>query len=179
MSAPGYTCVCKRTFAAQNHFSQHQRSCSQTKKRLSSAISSFKEFLSSRKKPRNSNNEAGLAGVARPLNRLSNSPANCLASGEASTTSQHPEVTVTPLPNPSLASVGGIAPDCEGSIFRTPPNVFGLVHQYFSSKPPPHDPEEYVTIADLSLIPGAPHVNEELCVPTASSSDSRYHPYPN
>jgi hypothetical protein len=57
------------------------------------------------------------------------------------------------------------------TVFHTPPNIFGLVHQYFSSEPPSHDPEEYVTLADLSFIPGS--------LPASSSSDSQYHPYPN
>jgi hypothetical protein len=37
--------------------------------------------------------------------------------------------------------------------FRTCPNVFGLVRQYFSSTPPSHDPEECITVADLSNMP--------------------------
>lgn len=246
MSTSSYTCVCKRTFTAQNYFSLHQRSCPQTKKCLSSAISSFKEFLSSRKKQRTSD-DAGLVGIVGSPSALSNLPASHLASHEAnaSTMSQHPEVTVTPLPDQSLAPfTGTITPDYEGveigdeedmslaqrrsrrqnrqlpkrfrdilpqppptvpqevcdvppesvghivtsdglptfgvrSIFRTPPNIFGLVRQYFSSEPPSHDPEEYVTIADLSLIPGSLQVNEESCAPASSSGDSRYYPYPN
>ncbi|KAG2737602.1 hypothetical protein P692DRAFT_20761353, partial [Suillus brevipes Sb2] len=51
MQEPGYTCLCRRTFAAQNHFTQHQRTCPQTKKRLSSAISAFKELVTRRKRP--------------------------------------------------------------------------------------------------------------------------------
>ena len=66
------------------------------------------------------------------------------------------------------------------TVFRTPPNVFGLVRQYFSSEPPSHDPEEYVTLADLSFIPGSHQANEEPHhVPAASSNDSQYYPYPN
>ncbi|KAG1770606.1 hypothetical protein EV702DRAFT_977935, partial [Suillus placidus] len=60
------------------------------------------------------------------------------------------------------------------SVFRTPPNIFGLVCQYFSATPPSHDPEEYVTTTDLSFIPMAPQ--EDLPI---LSSDTLYHPYPN
>ncbi|KAG1838513.1 hypothetical protein C8R48DRAFT_782381 [Suillus tomentosus] len=59
MSTSIYTCVCKCTFTGQNYFSQHQRSCTHTKKRLSSAISSFKEFASRRKKLRTYSAEDG------------------------------------------------------------------------------------------------------------------------
>ncbi|KAG2737177.1 hypothetical protein P692DRAFT_20883890, partial [Suillus brevipes Sb2] len=66
------------------------------------------------------------------------------------------------------------------TIFRTRPNIFGLVRQYCSSVPPSHDPEEYVALADLSLIPGSHSPTEEPCALAAPSSDSqRYHPYPN
>lgn len=61
MSTSGFACVCKRSFTAQNYLSQHQRSCSQTRKRLSSAISSFKDFFRCRKKPRISNDGVGPA----------------------------------------------------------------------------------------------------------------------
>ncbi|KAG2066725.1 hypothetical protein BDR04DRAFT_1120940 [Suillus decipiens] len=64
--------------------------------------------------------------------------------------------------------------------FHTPPNIFGLVHQYFSSAPPSHDPEEYVTMADLSFIPGSHMVSkEEHNAPVTIASDSQYYPYPN
>jgi hypothetical protein len=63
------------------------------------------------------------------------------------------------------------------SVFRTPSNIFGLVRQYFTSTPPSHDPEEYVTLTDLSFIPGNSH--EEPHLPTTSGSDAQYHPYPN
>lgn len=83
-----------------------------------------------------------------------------------------------------LASVGSlISPDRPASpvrdAFRTPPNIFGLVRQYFTSKVPSHDPEEYVSITDLSFIPGSPEAIERSHVLAASTSDSQYHPYPN
>jgi hypothetical protein len=48
----------------------------------------------------------------------------------------------------------------DSAVFRTPPNIFGVVWQYFSSKVPSHDPEEYITITDLSFIPGSPEAIE-------------------
>jgi hypothetical protein len=82
-------------------------------------------------------------------------------------------------------SIGSVVSteDCPASpvhsVFRTCLNIFGLVRQYFSSNPPLHDPEEYVTLADLSTIPGAPQVDDPPPEPLPSSSDFPYHPYPN
>jgi hypothetical protein len=64
-------------------------------------------------------------------------------------------------------------------VLRTPRNVFGLVRQYFSPEVPLHDPEKYVTIADLSFIPGSSQVDDEEHAPLAASGGSQYHPYPN
>ncbi|KAG1812690.1 hypothetical protein EV424DRAFT_1542027 [Suillus variegatus] len=65
-------------------------------------------------------------------------------------------------------------------IFCTCSNIFGLVCQYFSSTPPSHNPEEYVTLADLSFIPTSTLVTEaQPHSPFASGSESQYHPYPN
>jgi hypothetical protein len=114
MSATSYTCVCKRTFAAQFYFNHHQRSCSQTKKRLSSAISSFKELLTRRKKSRNSRDEIGPVGVAGSINIPS---ANPLPFEQASpSTTSHHEVTMASLPNLSSTPEGvGVPPTCEGA----------------------------------------------------------------
>jgi hypothetical protein len=231
MSASGYTCVCKRTFTAQNYFSQHQHSCPQRKKRLSSAISSLKEFASRRKRTRTSNDGVGFGTVNESPTQLANLPANHLVSGEVNASQQFnapvppPDPSssvggivtgdgeeiedmslarrrprrqnrqmpkrfrdVLPVPPPTVpagvrelppASVGEVITSNESSalpriVFRTTPNIFGLVRQYFSSTPPSHDPEEYVTITDLSSIPGSPPVNE-----VSNPPDSQYHPYPN
>jgi hypothetical protein len=240
MSASRYTSVCKRNFTAQNYFSQHQHSCPQTRKRLSSAISSVKELLSRRKKSRILHDKVVPSGFVESSDV---SPASDLASGEVNslTGSHHPEVPVVPV-LPSRVATGSevisdlegdqievdegdnmslaqrrprrqnrqlpmrfrdvlpqppptvplgfcqrlpepvrsiIAPEQPALPFRTPPNVFGLVRQYFSSTLPSHDPEEYVTIADLSFIPGNPDAIEERQALSASASDSQYHPYPN
>jgi hypothetical protein len=63
------------------------------------------------------------------------------------------------------------------SVFCTPSNIFRLVRQYFTSTPPSHNLEDYVTLTDLSFIPGNSH--EEPDLPTTLESDAQYHPYPN
>ncbi|KAG1832764.1 hypothetical protein EV424DRAFT_1312724 [Suillus variegatus] len=166
MSVSDFTCVCKRAFTSQNHYSQHQRSCAQTKKCLSSALSSFKDFITRKKRPR-----VSLAPDEQPVaigapNALSACHANETLGGEASQLEEP-----VSLHNPSQDSVDVLRDP--RSVFRTPPNVFGLVRQYFCAMPPSHDPEEYMTIADLSFIPEAP---QEL---HASNNHSLYHPYPN
>ncbi|KAG2737586.1 hypothetical protein P692DRAFT_20642702, partial [Suillus brevipes Sb2] len=234
MSVPDFACVCKRTFTTQNHYSQHQRSCTQTKKRLSSALSSFKDFVARRKRPHVSlaPNEPSMALESR--NVMSVCPANDHLGGEApasplssqldphNTSQDSVDILhrnfeggdgdeedmslaqrrprrqnrrlpqrfrdVLPQPPPTVPvelhdqlpqSVGHIfsSEDRPGlparPVFRTPANIFGLVRQYFCDMPPSHDPEEYMTMADLSFIPEAPQE------PSASSNDSRYHPYPN
>ncbi|KAG0692001.1 hypothetical protein DFH29DRAFT_1009630 [Suillus ampliporus] len=58
--------------------------------------------------------------------------------------------------------------------FRTARNVFGLVCQFFTSTPPSHDPEEVVTLLDISSVPVASPAD----IP-AELSDMSFHPYPN
>ncbi|KAG2097512.1 uncharacterized protein F5147DRAFT_777960 [Suillus discolor] len=203
------------------------------KKRLSSALSSFKDFVAQRKRPR-----VSLAPAEQPVaigapNALSACHANETLGGEASVSplSSLLEEPVS-LHNPSQDFVGVLRdhsfeeegggggggrdnkmedmslaqwrPRCQNrrllqrfrdvlpqppptipaevqdrpgvsarSVFHTPPNVFGLVCQYFCAMPPSHDPEEYMTIADLSFIPEAPQE------PYASNNHSLYHLYPN
>jgi hypothetical protein len=60
--------------------------------------------------------------------------------------------------------------------FRTARNVFGLVCQFFSSTPPSHDPEEVITLQDISVIPAS--TPAELSVPPEPRDISLY-PYPN
>jgi hypothetical protein len=91
--ASSYTCVCKRTFTAQNYFSQHQHSCSHTKKRLSSAISSFKQFVGRRKKPCISNDEARPVVDASPISD-SHTDHPRIHAADTSSVPQDPEVVV-------------------------------------------------------------------------------------
>lgn len=203
------------------------------------AISSFKEFVSRRKRTRTSNDGTGPGTI----DDSTNSPASLAALGEVNT-SQHLNAPIPP-PNPPCPSEGGIiAGDGEvgeieegedvslaqhrprrqnrqmpkrfrdvlpmpppivpaevhelppasvgevitsgesltlqlRDVFRMPPNIFGLVRQYFSSTPPSHNPEEYVTMTDLSFIPVSHPATEVPNPPAASSIDTQYHPYPN
>ncbi|KIK31844.1 hypothetical protein CY34DRAFT_59602, partial [Suillus luteus UH-Slu-Lm8-n1] len=175
------TCVCKRTFTAQNYLSQHQHSCTQTKKRLSSAISSFKEFANRRKKSRSSSNDDISLAQRRPRRQNRQLPKrfrDILPQPPPTVPSE-----VRELPPPSVGQVVASHENPTSpsrATFRTPPNIFGLVRQYFSSAPPSHDPEEYVTMADLSFIPGSRTISEEeYDAPVAIASDSQYYPYPN
>lgn len=60
--------------------------------------------------------------------------------------------------------------------FRTARSVFGLIRQFFSSTPPSHDPEEAVTLQDISHIPAiAPTELDALAEP----DDVSFFPYPN
>ena len=56
-------------------------------------------------------------------------------------------------------------------IFTTPPNVFGLFRRYETNELPSHDPDQHLSLQDLSNIPGS-------SVPSNSGSQSFY-PYPN
>jgi len=40
-------------------------------------------------------------------------------------------------------------------IFTTPPNVFGLFRQYETNELPSHDPDQHLSLQDLSNIPGS------------------------
>jgi hypothetical protein len=55
--------------------------------------------------------------------------------------------------------------------FRTAKNVFGLARQFFSSTPPCHNPEEVLTLQDISFIPAV--------TPGTHFDDNSYHLYPN
>jgi hypothetical protein len=214
MSVSNYVCVCKRSFTAQNYYIQHQHSCVSTKKRLSSAIASLKEFVGRRKKPRTSqevavhvhdvappealmalpipspNPSGGVGSDDHGVGTLDGGEGMCLA--QRRTRRQNCQLPlrfrdVLPQPPPTVpAELGEELPEHVGRVvdaaarpmrtmFRTPPNIFGLVRQYFSARPPCHDPEEYVTIADLSFIPGTIQDGE---VPLEPSSYD-FHPYPN
>jgi hypothetical protein len=67
--------------------------------------------------------------------------------------------------------------------FCTPRNIFGLLRQFSSPNPPSHDPEEAVTLDDISAIPG--NTRERALSNVVTSVDevveeaSLYYPYPN
>lgn len=60
--------------------------------------------------------------------------------------------------------------------FRTPRNIFGLLRQFFSAKQPSHDPEEVVTLEDVSTIRCS---RRERPTDDALDEASPYYPYPN
>ncbi|KAG1787211.1 uncharacterized protein HD556DRAFT_1449008 [Suillus plorans] len=110
MSMSVYTCVCKLTFTEQNYFSQHQHSCAHTKKHLLSAISSFKEFASRRKKLRTSSNEDAPVRAIDSSIPSSNFPALRPPSGELL---QQPRVAGSPPNSPLASATEVVPPDCE------------------------------------------------------------------
>jgi hypothetical protein len=59
-------------------------------------------------------------------------------------------------------------------MFRTPRNVFGLLRQYRSDKPPSHDPEENVALFNLSDYP-----TNASGTPQPQNSNNYLHPFPN
>lgn len=93
-------------------------------------------------------------------------------------------------PSPSLLSI--TAPEADTSstpdahadtfplpsrvrrIIRTPRNIFGIVRQYFTAQVPTVDPEEHVTLEDMSPPSG---VNQPLSGNTPSRS--KWWPFPN
>ncbi|KAG1881540.1 hypothetical protein C8R48DRAFT_587375 [Suillus tomentosus] len=60
--------------------------------------------------------------------------------------------------------------------FRTSRNIFGLVHQFFSSVLPSHDPEEAITLQDISYIPTLTAEDSDT---VAIPLDNSFHLYPN
>jgi hypothetical protein len=63
--------------------------------------------------------------------------------------------------------------------FRTPRNIFGLVRQFFTSNSPSYDPEEAVTLEDISAIPGSRREQSLSNMETTPQAPSLYYPYPN
>lgn len=74
----------------------------------------------------------------------------------------------SPLPLPPAARLR--------MILNSPRNVFGLVRRYFAGKFPTADPEELVTLADLSepVDPPPPLLND-----SSNSNGPNFSPYPN
>jgi hypothetical protein len=60
--------------------------------------------------------------------------------------------------------------------FCTARNVFRLICQFFSSTPPSHNPEEAVTLKDISYVPAV--ASAELDV-LAKTRNVLFYPYPN
>jgi hypothetical protein len=54
-------------------------------------------------------------------------------------------------------------------IFKTQRNTFGLQRQYLADTLPSHDPEDVISLRDLSNVP----------VANSPSAETVFHPYPN
>jgi hypothetical protein len=204
---------------------------------LSSAISSFKEFVGRRKKPCTTQDLHEVSSdknilppniaAASSISHLTPIETNNVVDIQASVPENHLQSVIDPIPSSSISLDGqemslaehrprhqnrqklkrfrdvlpqppptvlveihdqlpelalpvvgaGQGPALLEHVYRTPPNIFGLVCQYFSVELPSHDLEEYITMADLLLIPGT--TDDSSPEPLESSSDARYHPYPN
>jgi hypothetical protein len=93
-----------------------------------------------------------------------------------SSLASNPAPTI-PVNPPPLTDNGGPSTDDNGSplrrMLRTPKNIFGLLRQYFSNQRPATDPEELVTLPDLS--PSA-HFDSTSTSPNFASP---FYPFPN
>lgn len=103
---------------------------------------------------------------------------------------QFQDILPEPLPSIPMNTVDQSSDSSSGSSnptpplemlppFRTPRNIFGLVRQFFTSNPPSHDPEEAVTLEDISAIPGSRREQPPSNMETTPQAPSLYYPYPN
>jgi hypothetical protein len=87
--------------------------------------------------------------------------------------------TVAPELDQPASSADASTSACSSSQappFCTARSIFGLICQFFSSTPPSHDPEEAVTLQDISHVPAiAPTKLDALTEPDNVS----FFPYPN
>lgn len=67
-------------------------------------------------------------------------------------------------------------PKSQPRFLQTARNIFGVVRRFFSDKAPSHDPEEWVTLEQLSPSTGA---TDQPSNPSGSTSTLQFHPYPN
>ncbi|KAG2059281.1 hypothetical protein BDR06DRAFT_979903 [Suillus hirtellus] len=87
----------------------------------------------------------------------------------------NPAPGLNPLVNHTDASTSAHA-SLQLPPFRTARNIFGLVCQFFSPTPPSHDPEEAVTLQDISSVQAATSAEPDAHV---KYHDISFHPYPN
>lgn len=67
-------------------------------------------------------------------------------------------------------------------IFKTPRNAFGLFRQYYSEILPSHDPEDLLTLSDMSLLPLSSQSSNAVILNSKSTTLltlPAYYPYPN
>jgi hypothetical protein len=82
-----------------------------------------------------------------------------------------PSSIAQPINIPSQTPLATLARSCLRPIFTTPPNIFGLSRRYETNELPSHDPDQHLSLQDLSNIPAGSG-------PSNSGSQSFY-PYPN
>ncbi|KAG2055216.1 hypothetical protein BDR06DRAFT_1007124 [Suillus hirtellus] len=83
-----------------------------------------------------------------------------------SRTAQHSES------NPPVHSTGTARTLLRAPPFHTAKNVFGLIRQFFSSIPPSHDPEDVITLKDISSVPAMTPAGLDIpAKPCASTQD--------
>lgn len=79
--------------------------------------------------------------------------------------------TSSDTPSRSLADMGAPVTPRLRRILETGRNAFGLFRRFEGDKAPSHDPEEHVTMTELSNMPTA--------LPDPPTMNSSYYPYPN
>ncbi|KAF7973280.1 hypothetical protein HWV62_15647 [Athelia sp. TMB] len=141
-------CVCGFTASLDNAFRNHQRTCKKAKKQLASVL----ERNTASKKENQ-------ARVAEERKRAELLEAHELESVV------FPDQIADPLTT-------GVH-----KVLNTPRNIFGLVRRYFADKFPTADPDELVTLAELSEpVNPLPASYQE---PTIDDSAASFAPYPN
>ncbi|KAG2753752.1 hypothetical protein P692DRAFT_20870582, partial [Suillus brevipes Sb2] len=83
-----------------------------------------------------------------------------------------------PVSDPLAHSTDAARTSPQAPPFRTARNIFGLIRQFFSSIPPSHDPEDVITLKDISTSTIPAMAPAKLDVPT-EPRDNSFHPYPN
>ncbi|KAG1824260.1 hypothetical protein EV424DRAFT_1346029 [Suillus variegatus] len=179
-----FKCTCTRVFTQANAYTKHQHSCTRGKKRLFSALSKAKDLLGAVKRSRLSANavrQDARASTASSSTQFHRSNTPSLSSDQPFTAEPPPSVPSHIPRQPETGLPANSVPmrassPVQAAPFRTSRNIFGLVHQFFSSAPPSHDPEEAITLQDISFIPTlTPEDPDTVAVP----HDSSFDPYPN
>ncbi|KZP06410.1 hypothetical protein FIBSPDRAFT_764436 [Athelia psychrophila] len=186
-------CPCGRSFQQDNAYSSHRRSCKKSNKRTRELLEKSKEVYARKKLRLQQLRDANGPGPSGPtaqsqmaeqdvdaplahrrpqrLNRLL--PARYRDELPVAAPSL-PPVLPPPPPCPDLNTADPVATARQKRTLRTPRNLFGVVRQFFIDKIPAHDPDECVTIEELSSS-ATPSANPN---PLPDPAKSLY-PYPN
>ncbi|KAI0064190.1 hypothetical protein BV25DRAFT_1800682 [Artomyces pyxidatus] len=183
------SCCCGRSFLQPSALTHHQKSCTKSKKRLSSALANAKEAWMARKK-------------ARTVRDLSSTPIpTTLPESQEIEDDSHftllerrawklrsrrspgkyhdylPEAAAALPPPQSVVSETtqhiDNRPLIPPQILTTGRNNFGLFRRYHAEAFPTHDPEDLLTLQSLS------NDNDGSKGPILASEKVNYHPYPN